>query len=280
MVKTSMKKLFLFAAILCVTFGFYTLAAQAQEAKGIVVTPKRIVFDKEDKILEVLIANRGNTEGKFRISLINRAMTEDGQLQDAETPAAGEFFASDVVRYSPRQVTLAPKETQKIRLMSRLRNDAPDGEYRSHLLIQEVPDAEGATSANAQATTQSGLGINVRAIFGMSLPVILRKGNLSADVKLSAPEIVTENNEKFLKVTIERSGTKSVMGTVNVFTGQEKIATLKNVAIYMSTPRRVVFIKLGSEHAQQLSGKSLRITYGAEEENEDAPQTETSFTAK
>lgn len=251
-------------------------SVSAQDAKGLLVTPKRIVFDRSDRILEVLIANRGDSEEKYRISIVNRSMQENGQLSETDTPAENEHFASDVVKYSPRQVSLGPKETQKVRIMSRLKADSPEGEYRSHILIQEVPKAKDAVSANN--SSPDGIGVDVRAVFGVSLPVILRKGKLSAETSLSSPEMIKVNEDTFLKVKIGRSGTKSIMGTANIFMGSQKIATLKNVAVYLSTPSRVVHIKIPPEYADKVSGKSLRVTFGAEAENEDAPSAEIKFT--
>jgi len=262
-------------------FTFFAIAfgsmVRAQEGGGVVVSPKRVVFGPGDRILEVLIANRGDTEQKFRISLVNRAMGEDGQLKETQTPAEGEFFASDVLQYSPRQVVLPPRGTQKVRLMSRLRANSPDGEYRSHLLIQQVKDAGAATSAK-KPEESNGLGINITAIFGMSLPVILRKGNLEAEAALKNPEIVKVGEDSFVKIMVERKGTKSFMGTVNVYSGSQKIGTLKNVAVYLSNTHRTVMVKIGAEFASELSGKPLRVTYAPEEQNEDAPDAETTFT--
>lgn len=254
-----------------------TPAVYAQGAKGLVITPKRVVFEEGQKIVEVLLANRGNSEEKFRISIVNKAMQENGQLSDATTPAQGELFFKGHLRYSPRQIVLGPKQTQKVRLMARLKSDAKDGEYRSHLLIQEIPKA--APPENVGGDKQGDLGVNVTAVFGISLPVIIRKGELSAEASLSTPKIEKIGDNTFLTVALNRSGTKSFIGTANVFADSQKVGILRNVAVYLSTPRRIISIKLDPERAKNLSGKNIRITFGAEDENEDAPSTELSFTA-
>lgn len=270
-----MKKFIILPALLLV-FGFMTIPPLwADAGQGLIITPKRVVFEKGQRLVEVLIANRGNEPQKYRISIVNREMQENGQLKEAEQPADGEFFAKDVLKYSPRQVVLEAKESQKIRIMQRLSNDAPDGEYRSHLLVQEIPKAAPAENVGAESSGE--VGINVQAIFGITLPVILRKGDLSAQVSLSNPKIVRSGDDVYLNIDINRKGTKSVIGTANVFAESEKIGILKNIAVYMSTPTRNVSIKLDSDRAQSLSGKNLRITYGTEDDIEDAPETEIQF---
>lgn len=257
--------------VLCVT-----AFSSASYAKGLVISPKRVVFEKGQRSIDVILANRGDETQTYRISVINRKMLENGQLAETDVPAEGEFFAKDYLRYSPRQVVLGPKETQRIRLLSRLKADADEGEYRSHLLIQEVPKAEEAKGASDKAGV---LGINVQAIFGMSVPVIMRKGDLSAQAKLSSPKIKMIGKDKYLELAVEREGSKSILGTLNAYIGSEKIGVLKTVAVYMSNAKRIVAIKLDPERAQNISGKEIRVTLGAEEQNEDAPKAELVFTA-
>tara|TARA_B100001989_G_scaffold249166_1_gene223989 strand:+ start:692 stop:1471 length:780 start_codon:yes stop_codon:yes gene_type:complete len=246
---------------------------------GLIITPKKLVFDKNQRIREVILANRGDVEQKYRISLVNKRMTQDGQLTEATEPADGEFFASDVLSFSPRQVVLGPKETQKIRVMSRLRGNSADGEYRSHLLVQEVPEAKPAKDATNSAS-KGQLGINVQAIFGISIPVILRKGQLEAQVKLENPRLKKNEHGTFLDFDLIRSGNKSIVGTAKAFTGSQEIAILKNVAAYLSVPMRTVSLRIDSAYATDLVGKQIRITFGAEGENEDSPPAEITFSAK
>lgn len=272
-----MKKIILLP-VLIIILGFMAASPiWADAGQGLIITPKRVVFAKGERFVEVLIANRGNTPQKYRISVVNRAMQENGQLTETDKPANGEFFAKDVIKYSPRQVVLEAKESQKIKIMQRLKSDAPDGEYRSHLLVQEVPKAALPESVGAESAGE--LGINIQAIFGITLPIILRKGDLSAQVSLSNPKIQRMGDDTYLNVDINRNGSKSVIGTANVFAESEKIGILKNIAVYMSTPIRNVSIKLDSDRAQSLSGKNIRITYGTEDEIEDAPETELRFKA-
>ncbi len=253
------------------------LGSNAYAASGLVVSPKRVVFEKGQRLVEILLANRGDEEQVFRISLVNRAMQENGQLIEAETPNEGEFFAKEVLRSTPRQIAIKPKETQKVRILSRLPADAKDGEYRSHLLIQEIPKAKPTQAVDG--ADDGNLGVSVTAIFGITLPVILRKGDLSADVTLSAPMVRRDGEDTYLDIAVNRTGTKSIIGTANVFADGQKIGILKNVAVYLSTPRRFTSIKLDPKRAQNLSGKTIRVTFGKEDDIEDAPSAELSFTA-
>lgn len=275
-----MKFKILFSAFLIGVFCFLASAQYvlAQQPKGVIVTPKRVVFGENERTKEIILANRGDQEAKYRVSIINRSMTQSGQLVPAETAADGEFFADKFVRFGPRQVTLAPKQSQKVRILSRLPSTAADGEYRSHVLVQEIPEAGPAE--NAGDADAGALGINVQAIFGISLPIIMRKGELDAAVELANPKIAKREGKTFLDIDLQRSGNKSVFGTLKVFADGKEVGILKNVAIYLSTPVRQASVRINDEYAETLSGKSLKVTFGAVEANEDAPETETRFTAR
>jgi P pilus assembly chaperone PapD len=246
------------------------------QVKGLLVSPKRVVFEKGERLEEVRLVNRGDETQKYRISIVNRKMTTNGQLEPAETPADNEFFADSVLRYGPRQVELGPKEAQSIRLMSRLPANAETGEYRSHILIQEIPEAKAAESVENKP---DGVGVNVQAIFGISIPVFLHVGELTSESSLSNTKIIRENEKTYVQFDVNRSGNKSVFGTAKVFADGKNIAILKGIAVYLSAPSRTVSIEIPKEYAQNIAGQELRITFGASEEGEDAPPSEITFKA-
>ena len=50
-----------------------TQDSQAQTVtKGLIVSPERVVFETGQRVQELILANRGNTSAKYRISIINR----------------------------------------------------------------------------------------------------------------------------------------------------------------------------------------------------------------
>lgn len=271
--RTKVQTLLILAATIGVLTSFAT--SSYAQVKGLLISPKRVVFEKGERVKEVRLLNRGDKEQKYRITIVNRRMKENGQLEPATEPAANEFFAKSIMRYGPRQVTLGPKEAQSIRLMSRLPANAKDGEYRSHVLIQEIPDADAATSVSTQNV--SGLGVNIQAIYGISIPVFFRKGELIAETSLSNPRVVNEYESTFVKFDVNRTGNQSIFGTAQIFDGSKQIAILKGIAVYLSSPKRTVAVEIPEEYAKTLSGKTLRIKYGQVQEEENAPSAETSL---
>lgn len=237
---------------ICIIFlSFSTLA-------NITISPQRVVLENGQRVAEVMLVNRSEKKEKFRILLHNQKMLENGSLVEAEEETGNDFFAKDKLIISPRQVVLEPKGTQKIRIMSRIKNGHPDGEYRTHLLVQNIPEPVPARNDDEE---MEGLGVSIRAIFGMSVPVITRKGNLSAEVSISNPKFLSKEEGKFVEFRINRKGNKSVIGTVEVFSGSERLTIIKNLAVYLSIPGRIVTVQIPPEKFDKMDKNNFLITY-------------------
>ena len=110
------------------------------QAGGLVVSPSIIEFDGRQRYAKLILVNQDTKTHCYRISFINKRMREDGELVDTDHPAEGEGFSDKFLRFSPRQVTLEPGIPQTVRVMMRLPAGVKDGEYRSHMLFQQLPD--------------------------------------------------------------------------------------------------------------------------------------------
>ena len=100
--------------------------------------PTRIVLEKNQRSAQVELLNRGTAPETYRISVVNRRMTVDGDIVLADNAEPDERFAEAMVRYSPRQVTLQPGQSQTVRVLLRKPAELAAGEYRSHLQFDRV----------------------------------------------------------------------------------------------------------------------------------------------
>ena len=225
---------------------------------NITISPKRVILENGQKVAEIMLINRSDKQEKFRIILNNQKMLEDGSLADTDVETGNDYFAKDKIIISPRQVRLEPKATQKIRIMTRINNNLPDGEYRTHLLVQNIP---GPAPAIKRDENDKGLGVSIRAIFGMSIPIIIRKGSVSADISISDPKFMSKEDGKYVQFKLNRTGNKSVIGTAEVFSGNERIGIIKNLAIYLSEKTRTVLIKISPEKVNLIDKNNFLVTY-------------------
>jgi P pilus assembly chaperone PapD len=182
--------------------------------------PTRVVMEKNQRAAQVELINNGLAAESYRISVVNRRMTETGEIVSADDPEPNELFATDMIRYSPRQVTLKPGESQTVRISLRKPASLAIGEYRSHLQFDRLPDVEGSNNIEQSMNPeQKQIAIRLVTLIGASIPVIVRHGDTAAAVTLNnlvieaAAKIEGQaDNPPLLAFHINRSGNRSVYG--------------------------------------------------------------------
>ncbi len=238
---------------------------------GISVIPNRVVLEGRERAAEVMLKNSGTRKASFRISLVEKDMTEEGRLTD-RAKRTGEITAADLVRFSPRQVDLEPGETQIVCLQVRKPEHLADGEYRSHLLLQGIAPTRKAEPIEGELADRT-VSFAITQVLGISIPVIVRHGSLSAEVALAhgSPAFYQptyENSAPVISLWLERKGNRSVMGDVKVTLesgGDKPKGTLlwevKSVGIYTNLARRKVFLGVPAAAGGKLKGARAKVTF-------------------
>jgi P pilus assembly chaperone PapD len=228
-------------------------SSPAQAGVGdLLVAPTRIVLDGR-RGTEIVLNNIGDAPATYRISVEFRRMTADGNLEDVTDPSPAEKAAADMIVYAPRRVTLAPHEPQSIRLTARPPQGLPDGEYRVHLLFRAIPPSTPVTAAADQAR---GLHLQLIPVYGVTIPVIVRLGNLQATAGISNVELEKRGGKPEISLDLSRSGSRSTFGEVLVLKPglKEPIAIQKAVAIYTDVGSRHVTIPVDEAYKGDVSG--------------------------
>lgn len=242
----------------------FAAAVSIPEANGqgsVLVTPNRVVFDKQTSIKEVTIANTGNEQATVIISTKQYRMIEDGTFEEITTPDEGQKFASDHLRYFPKKVTLAPRKSQTIKVEVIGREDMEEGEYRSYLNFRKDPKK----SASSVTVDEKGISATLVPSFGITIPVIIKAGNLDAAVQISDASI---NADRKLNMVLNRKGNASVYGDITVehvaLDGKvTKLSTVKGIAVYTPNATRHFTIDLSKEKTNLATG-TLKIVYKAQ----------------
>jgi hypothetical protein len=214
-------------------------------AGNLLVTPTRVVFEQRTRSAQVTLVNQGDETGNFRISFIRQNMTENGDFETVSESEAG-LFSDPMIRYSPRQVTLPPGQSQVIRLLLRKPGNLDEGEYRSHMLFQALPSAASTSVENAAAGNAEGITIELIPIVGVSIPIIVRHGEMLNAVKLSNATIIPaaeSTGKPLISVDIHRDGSSSAYGDLRVtFTpnggAPVVVAQANSIAVYANINRR------------------------------------------
>lgn len=261
-------------ALTLLCFGSIQSAVNA--GSNLLVTPTRIIFEERTRTAQVTLMNNGTESGNYRISFINQNMTEDGNFEPVAEGEKGNF-SNSMVRYSPRQITLPPGQSQVVRLMLRKPRDLANGEYRSHMLFQSLPNPN-KSSIEKNKETPEGITVEIIPIVGISIPVIVRKGDIKSEISLSNTKYIAGNKENpntRLAIDMNRTGDSSTYGDFRVIHtpkgGLPTVVGLSNgVAVYTPNTIRHYEIPLTTRPDINITDGELRVIYlesGKNEEN-------------
>ncbi len=243
-------------------------AAPALAQADLLVAPTRIIINGGGSA-QVVLSNIGPVPATYRISLELRRMSAEGDLDDVTeaeaTPAERDALA--MVRYAPRRITLPPSQPQSVRISARPGAELPDGEYRVHMKFEGVPTPLTPEEA-AKQQTGTGLSIRLTPIYGITIPVIVRKGQLDAAVTIANPRVATSAEGSFLELEMTRSGARSVYGEIIVRAkaGGDPLFQVRGIAVYAELATRNLHWPLSPEQAAKLTGP-VRIEYRETPEN-------------
>ncbi len=275
----SASKIFKFTCVVCLVMGsqfFMSSMVSAQSLGDLIVSPTRIVFEDRTRAAKVSLSNRGSASAVFRISFVEMAMSPEGQLVRIEDPAQAEMVSSDMVRYAPRQIEIAPGATQVIRLSLRKPADLADGEYRSHMYFRAVPpESAGRDVSEESDDGGGGLQISLTPIFGVSIPIIVRNGDLSATADIDDIQLLPDSEDGPLRLDMQlaRDGLRSTFGDVTATykpaAGGDPvmIGRIARLAVYANVDARRVVMPLTLPDGLTLNSGTIDVSYQASEED-------------
>lgn len=212
------------------------------------------------------LANTGKDTATYVISFIQIRMNADGSFEKITEPDSAQLFADKFIRFYPRTVTLAPNEAQTIKVQIVKGNDMVTGEYRSHLYFRANPAPKplGEEVVNPKDST---LSVRLTPIFGISIPVIIRKGISTATVKISDAQMdYQKGKDTAINITFVRSGNMSVYGDVVIdhVSPQGKVTrvgAVKGMAVYMPNSKRRFHMILSKAAGVNYREGKLKILY-------------------
>jgi hypothetical protein len=238
------------------------IAAPGSAQGDLLIAPTRLVLDGRGGG-EVMLSNIGDDEATYRIDVELRRMTADGNLVPVETTEANvtEKAALEMIRYAPRRVVLPPGEPQAIRISARPAPELPDGEYRVHMSFAAIPKVQ-AVSTTETAAPETGFAINLIPIYGITMPIIIRKGALEVAAGLANPRIEQTPEGPALLLDITRSGAASLYGDVLAYRqgSAEPVFVARGVGVYPEIDARHSAFGLSPEQAEALRGP-VRIEF-------------------
>jgi len=232
---------------------------------NLLIYPKRIVFEGRQKMEKLVLSNIGSDTAVYNISFLEYKMNKYGELKIISEPVAGQQFASSNVRFYPRRVTLAPNESQTVKVQLRNSQNLKEGEYRSHLYFRAGRNNSALGEINK--AKDSAVSVKLKPVFGLSIPCIVRKGTATTSVSITKLALSQSNDKQHaLNFQLNRSGNMSVYGdfTIHYFTTNGKkheVAKIKGVGVYTPGNLRQMGIKLNKPQNVDFKGGHLKVIF-------------------
>lgn len=257
----SINKILLFLVYTGLFLGF-SIKSLAQG--NLLIFPKRIVFDGTKRSESINLSNAGKDTARYIVSFVQIRMKEDGSFENITQPDSNQYFADPYFRIFPRNVILGPGESQVVKVQLQKTNQLIAGEYRSHLYFRAVPDVKPLGEKEIQKDMAS-ISVKLVPVFGITIPVIIRKGDTVSKVSLSNLSFQKLNDSiPVIKLDFNRSGNISVYGNIRVNlllpSGKTiKVGEVDGFAVY--TPGTIRKCKIELKKGEDYSKGKLIINY-------------------
>jgi P pilus assembly chaperone PapD len=241
-------------------------SAQVLLAQGLMVNPKRIMLDDRKRNDVVTLFNTGDDTSSYIISFKHFEMLPDGAFKDVDTSVRNYVTADSMLRFFPLEVTLAPHESQTIKVRFMKPKDLAVGEYRSHLYFRSIDRTQSLEQK--QSDTAKTISLSLHPIFGLTIPLIVRNGTIPAKVGLDGMTLspIDTAGKVIVTASIHRSGDESCYGTfvldyLNSDGKVTELTALKGVAVYAPLTSRTVKLQFKIPDGVDMTTGTLRLEY-------------------
>ena len=237
-------------------------------AKGVqlLLLPTRVVLEGKERFTTMTVKNTGDATGKYRVQVVDTQMDEEGKIHLRDDGQRNAHSAADMLRVSPRVITLPPNEYQTVRILVKKRPDLEDGEYRSHLKVKITENNLEQKEAELSGAEPPQISLKPKLV--MVIPALVRHGETGFAARIENVEILPPSQKApkpHVKVTLTRTGNRSAMGDISIVHiapggGEEELRFFAGVAVYREIGRRSVQVPLDVDMARLNSGQ-LRVRY-------------------
>lgn len=220
------------------------LAFSASSYAALLISPLQVVIEGRERSANIVLVNTSSHEVTYRMMWEQLIQVQDkgGYIIDEDTEST---HLQDIAIYTPRQITLKPREKQTIRVAIRRPADLAVGEYKSHLKFRIIDDGKSQVEFGSASPGQNEVRIGARVLASYSVPVIYRVGEQDVSVNILDPSfsINPRSGKMMIELPVERSGTHGILGVIQVYHkpnggSEELISTLGNSSLYPEITRR------------------------------------------
>ena len=228
--------------------------------------PTRIMLKPGQTTAEINVINPGIATGRYRLTMADMKMPEEGALQRQKDEEFGPYSLGSYLRATPRTVTVPSGQSQKFRLIARLPRDLAPGEYNTHAHI--VMTSDNVESESATSPEPGAFAAGIKPHFRVSVPVKVIIGDPTFTATIDGVEFLpadANRRDSAVKVSFSNSGDRAAMGDLVITLekgGQVyEVNRVNSYTIYRGTPKRKTLHSLQLPEGVTLQGGVLKVTY-------------------
>ncbi|MGB3755216.1 MAG: P pilus assembly protein, chaperone PapD [Rivularia sp. (in: cyanobacteria)] len=170
--------------------------AIAQVGASPIIIESQAVRGRSESVIN--INNSSDEPIRVRIFAAPFTYKREGQFQ---TLSSSDWDLSSYLQFSPRELTISPKSSRKIRLLALLDPNLPDGEYRAVVFAESLVKSNSTSAKNVGMITRVGT------------TVYIQKGNQTPLLKVSNSSFDEQQNQ--LRLLVQNQGSASVRTAVS-----------------------------------------------------------------
>ncbi len=240
------------------------LPTAAWSGAVLLIHPTLVMFEGNERSATITLTNRGDEIGTFETGWIDYEMSPQGGLIKLDGVAP--WSVQPYVRYSPRRVTLAPGDSQVVKVALRRRKDVPPGEFYSHFRVLTL-NSEDPTNYEAKAGAEppeNATSVTIKARTAIAIPIIWRNSQESSGATIESAGFDRQTGN--LTVDVRRHGHLSVRGFLYLFDEapdgtRRSLAEPVPLVIYPNLERKTIDISLDDEISPDSLADGATVMY-------------------
>ncbi len=225
------------------------------------LTPLRVDLNNSNKIQSVLLMNETNEVVTYRLGFRYQSMNSTGALQSF-TPEEEKLMKpiEQMVMFSPKQVTLQPKQTQTVKFTFRNIATATLDEYNAYIVFQEVDNSPKIPQLSDQPA-EGDVAIKVKPLFKISIPIFVSNANNSTQNTADIMNLKIDKELNVLMFDINNTGKYSTTGRIvaKFFKGKKLLGEFEQKSVSIPNPLKTRQILLQYDELKFQDSEITRV---------------------
>ncbi len=205
------------------------------------LTPLRVELNTTSKIQSVLLMNETADVTTYRIGFRYQTMTPTGEIKLA-TEEEHKLMQpiEQMVMFSPKQVTLQPKQTQTVKFTFRKIPTATLSEYAAYIVFQELDDSPIIPQLSEQPDA-GNVAIKVKPLFKISIPIFISDETSTSQKSAEINNMKIDKDLNVIMFDINNVGQYSMTGRIvaKFFKGKKMLGKFEQTNVSIPNPLKM-----------------------------------------